>query len=233
MTLDEIKAAIGVKPYYEEPAGVIYCADCMDILPKIPEKSIDLVLTDPPYGINFIPQRGTFNAIANDKFADWEFSYWLRKWAEACSQTLKDGGVSFWFSGWSTSHLVYPALSQYWNVKSCIVWKKNNWGIGYHTRPQHEFVYLCHNGDVPKPENQYSDVWEFSKENGFHSCQKPVRLIGRCVGMYSSDLILDPFLGSGTTAVAAKQLGRKFIGIEISEKYCEIAKQRLAQEVLL
>ena len=214
--------------YYEEknPDLKIYCGDCLDILPLLPK--VDLVVTDPPYGINFVPQRGTFEGIANDKQDEAK-----ELWGGAIPElyrVLKDDTYAFLSIGWTEMDWVLPLLRNYFEVKACIVWYKNQFGIGYYTRPQHEFNLLCLKGKPKPPDNAPSDVWEIAKVYALeHSCQKPVELEEKAISLYSQQdgIILDPFLGSGTTLVACKELNRNGIGIEISEKYCAIAKERL------
>jgi len=216
--------------YHEEPRGVIYCGDCLEILPLIPEGSVDLVVTDPPYGINLMPQRGKTLSIQNDKIGEAS-----RLWFDVVPELhrlLRNNTAGIVFGRWSELW-AKEMLDNWFNVKGCICWKKNNFGIGYYLRPQWELAWYIHKGKPPCPTNAISDVWEFDKiQAPIHSCQKPIKLIEQAISFCGDGIVLDPFLGSGTTAVAAKQLGRKFIGIEIEPKYCEIAKQRLAQEEL-
>ena len=108
-----------------------------------------------------------------------------------------------------------------------------NFGMGQYYRFQHEFCIYAHRGKaLLNNAGQQSDVWQIERDNKIvysHPTQKPVSLMIRCIedSSVSGDLILDPFLGSGTTLVAARQLGRRGIGIEIDRKYCEIAEKRI------
>ena len=219
MTLDQIIEAIGIEPYHREPAGVIYCADCLDVLPKIPEKSIDLVLTDPPYGIDWAGSNAS-----------------TRKWE---SLTNDNGRLD-----------IRPILNMTCDVVS----------FGANCYPEqlpHRGRWICWDKRVdPKADAMLGSPFELAwtnKTSGFdkiyrimhggvvnsdggkrvHPTQKPIKLFEMILNDYPrSNIIFDPFLGSGTTAVAAKQLGRKYIGIEISSDYCQIGVQRLAQEEL-
>ena len=235
MTLSEIKEAIGIEPYYEEPAGVIYCSDCLDILLKIPEKSIDLVVTDPPY--NF-----TTASAGCGKLSPWpdlcNAAHWFTTWIGATLKILKYDGAMWEFCNWrsipTVMKAVFDAQSQ---IESLLVWDKEWIGPGGMSglRPSYELVALIRNQNFTIGDRGIPDIkrskWSSIKPSG-HPAEKPYKLLEWLIEISGGDLILDPFLGSGTTAVAAKQLGRKFIGIEIEEKYCEIAKQRLAQEEL-
>ena len=207
----------------------IICADCLEVLKSMPDKSVDLVLTDPPYGINLIPPRGITKAIAGDR-NDEARALWAAVVPE-CYRVMKDNTAALFFAGLSEPWVV-DTLRSAFVVKDCIVWVKNNFGIGYY-RPQHELAFYCHKGTPPTPERAESNVWFENKvQTPIHSREKPVYLMKRAVELCSQnvgDVVLDPFAGSGTTCVAAKILGRKYIGIEISPVYAEIARKRVEQ----
>ena len=115
-----------------------------------------------------------------------------------------------------------------------LVWKKNNVGLGRNYRNTFELIVYGKKQESENFKEFRRDILEFNNPtNKLHPTQKPVDLIKYLIDIEDPKIILDPFLGSGTTAVAAKQLKRNFIGIEISEKYCEIARGRLRQEILL
>jgi len=196
---------------------------------ELPDGCVDAVVTDPPYGISLSPQRGLTDPIANDGRDDAK-----RLWASFVPEAFRVAradSASLFFSGWSEVW-VKDLLAEYFTVKACVVWVKNVWGIGYYTRPQHEFAWYCHKGKPPTPDEPQSDVWNFPREmSPLHSCQKPVALLKKAVRFCAPEgaVILDPFLGSGTTAVACKETGRHYIGIEIEPKYCDIARRRVAE----
>jgi DNA modification methylase len=223
MKLDEIKKAIGVEPYHEEQAGVIYCADCLDILPKIPDKSIDLVLTDPPYGINL---------ILNCDKAKGRKPYKFDRTVYGDNETFDPSPLL----RFQNNKIIFGGnnFPQKLPIGGWIVWDKR----------------------VDMPSDDHSDaelawqnidrkIWVFRHRwrgyvkdgepvEKYHPTQKPIELMRWCIVFTgNSNIILDPFGGSGTTFVAAKQLGRQCIMIEIEEKYCKIAVQRLQQEILL
>jgi DNA modification methylase len=226
-TLSEIKQAIGLKPYHEEEAGVIYCADCLDILPLIPEKSIDLVLTDPPYGIGETNEknksRDCLAKTTNFGHYEWDCKPASKEQISGLIKTSKNQII---FGG------------NYFNLSPSpcwLVWDKDN---GLTDFADCELAWTSFGSAVRKFKWRWQGMLQEdmgNKEIRVHPTQKPTPLFKWIIENYSknADLIFDPFLGSGTTAVAAKQLGRKYIGIEISEKYCQIAVQRLQQEILL
>ncbi len=195
-----------IKPYYEEEAGKIYCGDCLEVMKEIPDKSVDLVLTDPPYP---------------DYYAE-EYKY-----KEGILDFLKDihcRQLIFW-SAKVPFPLDYTAIH---------IWDKKI-GAG----SQYERIFERNGGKEYKVfsfhTNNSTVAAQMTNDTKFdHPSQKPINLIKKLIQNFSeeSQTIYDPFLGSGTTALAAKHLKRNFIGIEISEKYCEIAKKRLAQDLL-
>ena len=222
----------------------IYCMDCLEGLKKIPDNSVDLVLTDPPYGINFIPQRENSKlrlgseCIENDDKIGKEWVKWFMPICKEAFRILKDKGVTYFFSGFNPYYYYYYFLMECgFEIKANLIWVKNNFGIGYHFRRQYEQILVGFKGEVETPKKAMSDVIFEKKINGqdlLHSCQKPERLIHKLIKQYSKEdeLVIDMFMGSGTTAVACKQLNRKFIGFEINPEYVKIANKRLSQEVL-
>ena len=193
-------------PYHDDGKGrVIYHGDCRELLPLIRPGCVDLVLTDPPYP-DCHTERYRYDESALSLFSDWP----IRQ-------------LVFW-----TTRQDYPFT---WNARH--VWDKRKGGAG----SAYEFIY-DRNGSreqwvFPFVSIQNPVRAKFSRNPYFnHDSQKPEQLMRRLCDIGGGDLLLDPFLGSDTTLRAAKDLGRLGIGIEIEERYCEIAAKRLAQEVL-
>ena len=191
------------KIYYQDESAAIYCCDNRDVLPLFPDKAFDLVLTDPPYPDDHL-EYGDFDSSILTNFDCKQIVFWSKE-------------IKFPIS--------YSAIHIWDKVVCC--------GSGYEriferNGNRNYKVYRFNAVNSPVSAQFASDVWTA------HPSQKPRKLIESLITEYSNitDLILDPFLGSGTTAVAAKILGRKCIGIEISEKYCEIAAKRLSQSVM-
>ena len=231
----------------EEMINQVIQGDCLEVLKSIPDKSIDLVLTDPPYGVTGLEWD-------NDNV----------EWIKECLRITKNSVVCF-----ATQPFTTKVISNYLEYfKYVWVWNKKIAGnpliAKYQPLKVHEDIIVLSKGShnyypvmrkgvkrkkgggksnllsmqMTQTENdEYypTSIISFSNaQRGEHPTQKPVELMKYLIETYSkeSDTILDPFLGSGTTAVAAKQLGRNYIGIEISEEYCKIAEDRLRQEVL-
>ena len=211
--------------YYKEPSGVIYCGDCLEILPLLEPGSVDLVVTDPPYGKKAERGKNGFGEHPELRHNPKELSWDIKPSREYFTQILNIGMNQIIWGGNYFSDYLPP--SNCW-----LVWDKMMFeGVPY---ADVELAWTSFNTVSKIFHLRKCGFVTDSKDKNFHPTQKPTELIIWILKKYSDNfhLILDPFLGSGTTAVAAKQLGRKFIGIEIKEKYCEIAKQRLAQEEL-
>lgn len=203
-----------IEPYYSHAGITIYHGDCLEIMPHL--EPVDLVLTDPPFGIgNFIQVTGNIRG----KKVEWND----KPPKKIIFEILKNK---------STNQIIWGA--NYFNCfdenGGAIIWIKN--------QPMPDFskaeIASC---SFHKKTEIYEQTWTnfVNTKKTRHPCERPIKLYKWCIETYThtDDLILDPFMGSGTTLVAAKELGRKAIGIEIEEKYCEIAVRRLSQEVFL
>jgi DNA modification methylase len=204
----------------------LYQGDSRDVLPSLAE--VDAIITDPPYGISLVPQRGLTEAIQGDG-RDEAKELWAVLAIEASRLAKPDTGHLFW-TGWSETW-TKDVLAEHFTVKSCIVWAKNMFGIGYYTRPQHEFAWYCHKGKPPLPQKPMSDLWEVPKVQApVHSCEKPVALMRAAIRLCEprgDGIVLDPFMGVGATGVAAVEMGRRFVGIELDQGHFETALRRI------
>lgn len=188
----------------------------------------DCLFTDPPYNIAFKPQRGTHGTIANDDMDPESFMTFLRG-AIACALiATKETCYAFVWSGWSTLDQFAPVLREAFTIKALPIWVKNNFGIGYYSRPKYEPFFLCLRGEPEKPATAPADVWEHAKvHDTVHSCEKPVGLIENILGAYvGRAIVLDLFLGSGSTLIACEKTGRKCYGMEIDPHYIDVAIER-------
>ena len=214
-------------PYYDESGITIYHADCRDILPHLPKA--DLVLTDPPYGINLDTNYSRFNSTNV-----------LGRAYEKVTGDLTVMDFSFLF-------LIAP-LSVIWGANNFpqqlpfnpiddgwLCWdKRTNLDADKILGSPFEMAVVLGRRCYKIIRMQHCGVKNADGDRAgrYAPTQKPVRLMKYVITLMAADSVIDPFMGSGTTLVAAKDLGRKAIGIEIEEKYCEIAVRRLAQEVL-
>jgi len=190
-------------PYYSDDWVCIVCADCREILPLIPDKSVDLVLTDPPYPDQH-PEYGDCDISFLANLVCRQVIFWSAK----VDFPLDYTAIHIWdkMTGCASEYeRIYERNGQY-NYK---VWSRHKLANKIDANYQHDVFYG-------------------------HKSQKPANLISKMVAYFSkkNDLILDMFLGTGTTAYCAKKLNRKCIGIEIEEKYCEISAKRCSQSVM-
>jgi DNA modification methylase len=210
-----------ITPYYNVDGIQIYLGDCREILPHLPK--VDLVLTDPPYGIKENAHRiaSRTKAAATIDYGDFE---WDREPAskEEIEIILNAGKKAIIWGG----NYFYLTPSRGW-----LVWDKLNSGnfadceLAWTNLPMSVRIFRHRwNGMIRASENDIKRV---------HPTQKPIQLMEWCIKWAEdAQIVLDPMMGSGTTLVAAKQLGRKAIGIEIEQRYCDIAIKRLSQGVL-
>jgi DNA modification methylase len=249
-----------MRPYYQDDAVTIYHGDCREILPQFELASVDLIVTDPPYGHNnnnngdlanrreaalglvkHVPDNAA-RPIANDgpeanELARWFFgeaARLLRPGCCCCCCCGGGGGPDPQFARWSLW------MDEAIGFKQAVVWDKGGLGMGWHYRRNYELMLVgekpgaaCkwHGGNKQANVVRINGIKPSAED---HPTPKPLELFALFVRLHSApgDLVLDPFMGHGTTPRAAKDLGRKAIGIEIEERYCEIAARRCAQETL-
>lgn len=207
-----------MRPYYSDESVTLYHGDCREILPTIP--GVDLVLTDPPYGVGFGYESYDDNLTAWRGLMDFLIP-WIRSRAvmgilPACQigqldwiyANHKPDWLICWYKG-SPGHRSYIGFNDW---EPLLVYGKPK-GLSMHD-------YIQVRPESPRP-------------NG-HPCPKPLEWAARLIARTTqgSSLVLDPFAGSGTTLKAAKNLGRMAIGVELSERYCEQAADWLSQNVL-
>jgi len=214
-------------PYYQDDAVTIYHAGCRDILPRLEPGSIDLVLTDPPYN------AGKDYGAASDALPDDEYACLMR---EVVRMALLLSHNQFWVAPryqallWlgllpGSHEIVIPMTAGYA--------VRQGWASKFTTALA-----------IGTPRYHAPDLWEgirhrgegyfFREDTHGHPGYTPYPIMARAIDLLCPEggVVLDPFMGSGTTLRAAKDLGRKAIGIEIEERYCEIAAKRMAQSVL-
>tara|TARA_Y100000310_G_C20503760_1_gene725344 strand:- start:48 stop:674 length:627 start_codon:yes stop_codon:yes gene_type:complete len=205
-----------MKPYYEDDAVQIFHGDCREILPTLDR--VDLVLTDPPYGIG-ADKMTLGNGRHKTDRGDSE-------WDNAPAEITPILALSIPAVIWGGNYFDLPP-SRCW-----FVWDK---GTGDNDFADCELAWTNRDGVVKKYFRSWvgANARDAADPRRYHPTQKPVALMEWCLGFFpDAQTILDPFMGSGTTLRAAKDLGRRAIGIEIEERYCEIAAQRMSQSVM-
>ena len=202
--------------------------DCIKVMKTLPKNSVDLIITDPPYGDN-VAYGMTNKVIKNNENPLINCSALIE-----CYRLLKKNKSMYLFTNWKH----YPFLTEFilrytkFRIRHLIVWKKHNFGLGWAFRHQYELILILEKGKPHYYLTNFSDVQTCShinhnKEN--HPHQKPVDLIMKMIEHSSKegDIILDPFCGSGSICVACQQTSRKWIGIELDKKYVEMARMRM------
>ena len=221
--------------------------DCLEVMKSIPDKSIDLVLTSPPYNLG-----GDFHTMSGgkrvsygdygtckDKMGQTEYEDWQTEFLDLCYHKLKDDGNMFYNHKNRIAN--FECLSPLkWIFRSCftlrqeIIWDTTN-EICFDKRrftPCHEKIFwLSKDKTFIDNAAAYSDCWVFRnklkrKDTG-HPATFPIEIVKRIFEVCAGQTVLDPFMGSGTTGMACAELGRSFIGIEISREYFHIAQKRI------
>lgn len=250
----------------EEVLNKTICQDALKALDFLPDKSVDLLIADPPYNLTKLFGKNTFKEM------DFEaYKLWLDKWLAKTVRLLKDNASVYICSDWKTSIAIPEIAGKYFILQNRISWERekgrgalNNWkncleDIWFFTKSkEYKFnldavkvqrpviaPYRDESGKpkdwvddgkqryrLTSPSNVWTDIsipfWSMP-ENTPHPTQKPEKLIAKLILASSDagDVVLDPFLGSGTTSVTAKKLGRNYIGIEREKEYAAIAEKRL------
>lgn len=207
--------------------------DCFELIKDIDSNSIDLVLTDVPYGMSFQSnhRKEKHKKIANDDNLDW-----LPSWVEEMKRVCKINSHVYIFCSWHYVDVFKRELSNFFNIKNILIWEKNNTGMGDlygDYAPKYEMVIFCSNGDKKLNGGRDANIIRAKRTgNNNHPTEKPINLMEYFIEKSSEkgDLVLDTFAGGGSTLIAAKRLGRDFIGIEIDEDYCNLIEDRLQKE---
>ena len=205
----------------------IICGDCVEVMKEIPSESVALVVTDPPYIVRYRSRDG--RGYVND-----DNDAWLKPAFAEVYRLLKPNRFCVSFYGWNKADRFLAAWKQAgFQPVGHIVWIKTYHSKERFLRYSHESAYLLAKGYPSKPRIALPDVlpWRYTGDE-LHPTQKPVIALLPLIMAFSreEDIVLDPFAGSGTTAVAAATLGRKYIGIEISKEYAAIAEERLRHQ---
>jgi modification methylase len=224
--------------------------DCLSIMKEMPNECLDLAVTSPPYNL----KNSTGNGMKDGRGGKWknaalvngyshhddnmphdEYAKWQRDCLAEMFRLLKPDGAIFYNHKWRVQDGLLQDRQDIvagFPVRQIIIWKRKggiNFNPGYFL-PTYEVIYL-----IAKPEfrlapkaNAYGDIWEFTQEmNNPHPAPFPVDLISRIISSTCANIVLDPFMGSGTTAIAALMNSRHYIGIEISPEYNALAKNRI------
>lgn len=228
----------------------IIFGDVLDVMKEIPDGSVDLVITSPPYNI----KNSTGNGLKDGRGGKWanaglqkgyshyddcmpheEYVKWQKDCLAEMLRIIPEHGAIFYNHKWRVQAGLLQDRQDIVSglpVRQIIIWRRKgglNFNPGYFL-PTYEVIYL-----IAKPKfkltpkaNAHGDIWEFTQEmNNDHPAAFPVNLIDRIVSSTDAKIVLDPFMGSGTTAISAINFKRNYIGIDISPEYCEMARERV------
>ena len=233
----------------------IVCGDAVEVMKQIPAGSVDIVVTSPPYNL----RNSSGNGLKDGRGGKWskakllegyaghtdnmphdEYVRWQRECLTEMMRVIPEDGAIIYNHKWRVQRGLLQDRQDIvggFPVRQVIIWKRKggiNFNPGYFL-PTYEVIYMIAKPKfkLAKKANAHGDVWEFSQARGNqHPAPYPVSLIERIISATNAKVVLDPFIGSGTTAVAARNLGRDYIGIDAAEDYCQMARDRLAHQVL-
>jgi len=219
--------------------NVVYEGDCIQGLKKLPEKSVDCIITDPPYpintnnGTNRFTEKGWFEGSQEDYSDKWY--NWFEDICKELKRVLNEGRHFYCYVDEKNLFSLKPIIDKYFTFKKVIVWHKKYMGLGYHYRNIIEYVLMYSNGISKLQINDQPNFFKSPKDTiEGHPTVKPISMIKWIVknSTLKEEIILDPFMGSGTTALACKQLNRRWVGFELSPEYCKIIEKRLSQKII-
>jgi site-specific DNA-methyltransferase (adenine-specific) len=231
----------------------IICGDVLSELKNIPDHSVDLVLTSPPYNL----KNSSGNGMKDGRGSKWEaaqlrdgygnhsdnmphekYVQWQIDCLNQMMRCVKEDGAIFYNHKWRVQNgLIQDRkdIVSSFPVRQIIIWQRSggiNFNRGYFV-PTYEVIYLIAKKGfkLAKGANSHGDVWKINQSRGVnHPAPFPVELAERIISSTSAQTVLDPFMGSGTTAIAAKKLSRSYIGIEVSRDYIDYAEKRIEVE---
>ena len=232
--------------------GDLLLGDCLSVMSDIPDESIKVVVTSPPYNLRnttgggLLRDGGAFSkgrkirngyGAHHDAMPHEQYVAWQRECLTEMMRVLRNDGAIFYNHKWRCQNLLLQDradILQGFPVRQIIIWRRTG-GINFNDHyflPTYEVIYLVAKPDfrlLPKA-NAVGDVWEFDQERrNPHPAPFPTALAQRCIASVGDGTVLDPFIGSGTTAIAAEREGRDWIGIEIDPEYHRLASERILQ----
>ena len=237
MNLKSLKA----KGWFTMKRYELFCCDCLEVMKKIKDESVDLIVTDPPYLIKYSTNRRKDKShdfcseILNDDNEEL-----IKSYIKECYRILKKDTAMYMFCNCDRVDFFKQELEKSgFKIKNMIIWVKNNWTAGdlkAQFGKQYEIIFLVNKGRKLFNGKRITDVWEFDKVSGkkqLHQNQKPIDLLEQCILKHSNEneIVFDGFMGSGSTGVACVNTNRKFIGVELDEKYFDIAKKRIEESL--
>jgi len=214
----------------EQKINSVIEGDCLEVMKYIHDESIDMILTDPPYGMEFQSnyRKEKYSKITGDNNLDW-----IEDFVEESYRVSKQNTAHYIFCSFHNIDVFKQAFQKRFKIKNILVWEKNNTSMGDLTAdfaPKIEFVLFIQKGRRLINGKRDPNIFKFSRTgNKLHPTEKPVDMFEYLLSKFSNenDLILDPFAGGGTTAIACINTNRNYILIEKEPEYIEIINKRL------
>jgi site-specific DNA-methyltransferase (adenine-specific) len=205
-------------------ANRIFLGDCIEVLKTVPTNHVDFVLTDPPYLVGYKDRTG--RSIKNDIESDW-----LKPAFREVFRVLKPDSLCVSFYGWTKTDLFFDAWKTAgFRIVGHITFPKRYSSSTRLMRYSHENAYLLAKGNPQAPAYPIGDVidWTYSG-NKLHPTQKPLSVLTPLIETFCprGGIVLDPFAGSGSTLIAARSLGRRYLGVELDPQYHDLASKRM------
>lgn len=208
----------------------LHNGDCLEVMKSIPDGSVDMVLTDPPYGMSFVSNHRAdkHKPIANDSSPEW-----IDDLASELHRIVKDDTAHYVFCSYHHIDKFKQAFERYFKIKNILTWVKNNTSMGDlkgDFAPKTEFILFLQKGRCLIRGKRDCNVLQYARTgNELHPTQKPVDMLEFLISKFSDEnmVVCDPFMGSGSTMIACLNTNRKGIGIELDKQYFDIAQKRI------
>ncbi len=223
----------------EDWLNTITCGDCFELIRQLPAESIDLVVTDPPYGIDYQSNRRTAREKL-PKFANDVSLEWVGDWVDEMHRVLKNDTHFYCFTRYDTYPVFYAEIARKFEVKNCLIWVKNNHGSGDLNgsyAPQYEMIIFAHKGKRHLNGKRDADVMEYDNvpsAQRAHATQKPRDLLRMLIekSTMPGEIVLDPFAGTGSTGFACLEHShhegdaseRRFVLFELNPEFVKHAR---------
>lgn len=229
-------------------ADTLYEGNALTLLPEVPSGSVDLIVTDPPFAIDFKAKRLNYNRVGKNVLDGYqevpgaEYPAFTRQWIGEAARVLSPTGSMYIFSGWNRLRDILEGIDEAGlTTINHLIWK---YQFGVYTKRKYVTSHY-HILFVVRDPKQYTfnkidhypeDVWVINREYWKGKMKTPTKLPAELVKkilLYSSnpgDLVLDPFLGSGTVAAVAREEGRHFLGFEVVSEYCDFARAQVSKK---
>ena len=208
----------------------LHNGDCLEVMKSIPDGSVDMVLTDPPYGMSFVSNHRAdkHKPIANDSSLEW-----IDDLASELHRIVKDDTAHYVFCSYHHIDKFKQAFERYFKIKNILTWVKNNTSMGDlkgDFAPKTEFILFLQKGRCLIRGKRDCNVLQYARTgNELHPTQKPVDMLEFLISKFSDEnmVVCDPFMGSGSTMIACLNTNRKGIGIELDKHYFDVATKRI------